>query len=172
MDLYFSLVEGKISALSNEHLSGLIDIANQSVKRGSSSQLLVFDKSLVFEDWVRWWLERIVNNEPIGELTAELNERIRGIRFIRLINHDEHGEPKWENIAVMAPGTPTDIKAAHAVSLFVVSGYLKKLRRCQADGCELLFLGPANRKWCSENCGSRMRGRRLRKKNRRQRYTA
>ena len=169
-ELYFSLVEGKISALSAMQLSGLIDIANQSLKRSSSGKLLVFDKALVFEDWVRWWLERIASGEPIAELSEDLNKRIRGIPFVHVINPGEDGEPKWEHIAVLEPTTPTDIKAAHAVSLFLASGSVKKLKRCQADGCQLFFLGPPNRKWCSDNCGSRMRGRRLRKKRRQQRY--
>jgi hypothetical protein len=169
-EIFFSLIEGKISALSADQASGIIKMANQSLKRGSSGQILVLDESLVFEDCVLWWLERLAKNEPIGELTDDLNERIRGIPFIHLINPDESGEPRWEHIAVLGPATPTATKAAHAVSLFLASGGLKKLRRCQADECQQFFLGPSNRKWCSENCGSRMRGRRLRERRRRHRY--
>lgn len=169
-ELYFSLVEGKISALGPNQVLGIVDLANLSLKRRSSGQILVLDGSLVFEDCILWWLERMANKEPIGKLTDDLNKQIRGIPFIHLINPDERGEPRWEHIAVLGPNTPTGIKAAHAVSLFLASGSLKRLRRCQADSCKRFFLGPANRKWCSDNCGSRTRGRQHRKKRRQQRY--
>lgn len=169
-EIFFSLVQGKISAIGSDEALAIVHAANQSLKRDSSGRILVFDESLAFEDCVLWWLERIANKEPIGQLTDALNERIRGIPFIHILNPDEHGQPRWEHIAVLEPSRPTDIKAAHAVSLFLASGGLEKLRRCQADDCQMFFLGPTNRKWCSENCGSRMRGRELRKKRRQQRY--
>jgi predicted RNA-binding Zn ribbon-like protein len=169
-EVFFSLVEGKLSALGSGEAWVVVQAANQSLKRGSSGGIIVLDEILAFEDCVLGWLERIANKEPIGLLTDDLNERIRGIPFIHLINPDEQGQPRWEHIAVLDPGTPTQIKAAHAVSLFLASGGFKKLRRCKADGCQMFFLGPSNRKWCSHNCGSRMRGRRLRKRRWQHRY--
>ena len=171
-EIFFSLTEGGLSALGTDEVWAVVHAANQSLKRGCSGRILVLDELLAFEDCVLRWLERIAIKEPIVQLTDDLNERIRGIRFIHLINPDEHGQPRWEHIAVIEPGTPTEIKAAHAVSLFLASGGLKKLRRCKADGCQMFFLGPANRKWCSDNCGSRERGRRKRIEDRKQRFAS
>ena len=169
-DVFFSMAGGKVSAWGSDEAWALVHAANQSLKRGSSGRIIVLDESIAFEDFVLRWLERIANQEPIGKLADELNERIRGLPFIHLINQEEDGKPRWEYIAVLEPGTPTEVKAAYGVSHLLASGGFEKLRRCKADGCQRFFLGSTNRKWCSENCGSRMRGRRLREKRRQHQY--
>lgn len=169
-ELFFSLVDGRISALAADEAWVVVEAANQSLRRGPTDRILVLDQTIVFEDSVLGWLERIADNEPLNRLADELNEQIRAVSYIRIINVDELGDARWENIAVMRPDTATELKAAHAVSLFLASGNLKRLRRCQADGCTMFFLGPPNKKWCSAGCGARMRGRHYRKKRRKQRY--
>jgi len=68
-EIFFSLVNGKISAIGSDEAWAMVHASNQSLKRSSSGRIVVLDESLAFEDCVLWWLERIVNKEPIGQLT-------------------------------------------------------------------------------------------------------
>ena len=168
--VFFSMVEGQVSAWGLDNAQIMVHAANQSLKRGSSGELIVLDEVIVFEDLVRQWLERIFEKEPLGQLIDELNEWIRGLRFIHILNRDVDGAPRWEHIVHLDSGVPTEAKVAYGVSHLLAGGGFEKLRRCQDEECEQFFIGPPNRKWCSDNCGSRMRGRDLREKRRQQRY--
>jgi len=92
------MVDGQVSAWGLDNAHVMVRAANQSLKRGSSGKLIVLDEVIVFEDLVRQWLERITDREPLSQLIDELNEWIRGLRFIHILNRDEDGAPRWEHI--------------------------------------------------------------------------
>ena len=75
----------------------------------------------------------------------------------------ETGYPQNAYVAQYDKIPEPEAIAADYFSNLLSSGMLKRLKRCQMEDCEKLFLGPPQAIWCSKTCGSKFRVRKKRK---------
>jgi hypothetical protein len=121
---------------------------------------------------LRAWLDRYLA-EDNGELSDgfldKLNADLREIHYTRVVLPldvlpSEIGVPRNAYMRRSNPNNTPEALAADDFSKLLTSGELKRLRRCQLEGCKNYFLGPPQAKWCSKSCGSKFRVRKKRKR--------
>ncbi|MDH3691801.1 MAG: CGNR zinc finger domain-containing protein [Gammaproteobacteria bacterium] len=162
-EIFLSQVGGQIRAwdVSDEEI--LVEAANQGLRHSIEERTLIIPERIVFEEAVAQWLIRLLNEGVTESLIDELNKETSDIRYRRLLAMDEGGSPRWHEIADLDGDLEPESKAAYAISHLVGSGAFQRLGQCEEDACDRFFLGPPNRMWCSDRCGSRFRGREKRK---------
>lgn len=118
---------------------------------------------------LREWMSRYLKEGITDDLLNDLNTALRKIRYSKYILPtdicpSETGFPVNAYVAqhdnLLDPGA----YAADDFSKLLTSGELKRLKRCQHEGCEKFFLGPSQARWCSKICGSKFRVRKKRKR--------
>lgn len=164
-DIFFSHFGGRIAAwdVSDEEI--LVEAANQGLRNDIDETTLIVPERLIFEDSVAQWLTRLISDGVTEQLVDELNKETADIRYRRILDIYSDGRPRWTDIADL-DGLEPESKAAYAISHLIGSGAFERLRQCQEDACDQVFLGPPNAIWCSERCGSRARGRAKRMRDR------
>lgn len=165
-ETFLSYVGGRISVWDDGVEWALVEAANEGLKRFLEETTLYLPERMIFERAVAQWLTRLLNDGVTARLIDELNKQTAHIRYRRLLNLDEGGSPRWDEIADLGNDIEPESKAAYAISHLLGSGAFQRLRQCRADACDRFFLGPPNAKWCSPRCGSRFRGRDKRKRDR------
>ena len=161
-EVFFSYADGRIRPWDIGDENVLVLAANQGLTQPFKETTLLLPELMVFERAAAIWLIRLLNEGVTERLISDLNEATSEIRYRRLLTKDEGGSPRWDDVANLE-GIGPESKAAYALSHLVGSGAFQLLRRCQEEKCDDFFLGPPNRKWCSDRCGSRARGKEKRK---------
>ena len=115
------------------------------------------------------WMNRYLAEGVTDDFLNDLNAAIHGIRYSKYIfpldlQPSEIGFPKNGYVAKYDRTTTTEEWAADDFSKLLTSGALARLKQCQLEDCEKLFLGPPQAKWCSKACGSKFRVREKRKR--------
>lgn len=144
----------------------IVDAANNELRTGRANNS---PENRVFNN-LRKWMSRYLNEGITDDLLNDLNAALHEIRYSKYIFPldllpSEIGFPQNGYVAKYDKIPSPEAYAADDFSKLLTSGMLKRLKRCQMDGCEKFFLGPPQAKWCSKSCGSKFR---VREKRRRQ----
>ena len=139
----------------------IIDFANE----GSDDSVLGSLVCQEIRDWMSRYLEEGVTDALLDDLNAALHE-IRYSKFILPLDlcSAERGFPKNAYIAQYEKMPEPEAYAADDFSKLLTSGKLKRLKRCQLEGCDNFLLGRPQKRWCSKSCGSKFRVREKRKR--------
>jgi len=143
----------------------IVDAVNKGLKNepaGTSSENIVFQR---LAEWMSRYLKEGITDDLLNELNAALHE-IRYLKYIFPLDllPSETGFPQNGYIAKYDKIPTPEAYAADDFSKLLTSGKLKRLKRCQMEGCENFFLGPPQARWCSKTCGSKFRVREKRKR--------
>ena len=116
----------------------------------------------------RWFLRYFEEGITEGFLN-DLNSAMHQVRYSKYVLPfdllpSESGYPRTGYIAELDPVNSEEAYAANEFSKILTSGMLKRIKQCQLEGCEKLFVGPPHAKWCSKTCGSKYRVRKKRKR--------
>ena len=76
------------------------------------------------------------------------------------------GPPFWRRVANGDQINDPHVGVAYGVAHLLALGALEGLKRCRLHSCQNFFIGPPNKKSCSEKCGSHFRVKKKRKKDR------
>ena len=110
------------------------------------------------------WLAQLIRRGPSLSLLVELEDAIGDVRQCStLVLDKKYRRFDW-----------VPIENAHLVDkmypLCLVSvinaGLSNRIKRCAYKDCRKFFFGDIRKQWCSNNCGSLIRGRNKRKKDR------
>lgn len=115
------------------------------------------------------WICRYIAEGATEELLNELNADLRHVQYSNFVvppdfYTSDGKEPQSVYIANLNLTYTPEIFAAKEFSRFITYGMLNRLKRCQLPGCNNIFLGPSQAKWCSKTCGSKFRVRKKRKR--------
>lgn len=115
--------------------------------------------------WICRYLEEGATEALLNELNADLHQ----MHFYKYVLPPDFysldgKEPQCLTVANMNYQYSPKTFAANEFSRIITTGMLKKIKRCQLPGCENLFLGPPQAKWCSKTCGSKHRVRQKRRR--------
>ncbi len=143
----------------------IVEAANKGLKNepaDNSPEYLVFRNLRV---WISRYLKEGATDDFLNDLNAALHE-IRYSKYIFPLDllPSEIGFPQNGYIAKYDKTPSPEAYAADDFSKLLTSGMLKRLKRCQMEGCEKFFLGPPQAIWCSKTCGSKFRVREKRKR--------
>ena len=143
----------------------IVCAANKTLKKESactSSESIVYQK---LRDWMNRYLKEGITDNLLNDLNAALHE-IRYSKYILPLDllPSETGLPQNAYVAKYDKVPKPEAIAADDFSKLLTSGELKRLKHCQMEDCENLFLGPPQARWCSKSCGSKFRVREKRKR--------
>ncbi len=143
----------------------IVEAVNKNLKNGSENTYL---ENLVYRKMTEWmdrYLKEGVTDDFLNDLNAALHE-IRYSKYILALDilPSESVFPKNGYVAKYDKIPSPEAYAADDFSKLLTSGQLKRLKRCQLDGCEKFFLGPPQARWCSKSCGSKFRVREKRRR--------
>ncbi len=143
----------------------IVEAANKGLKKESAatcSERLVLQK---LSKWMCRYLKEGITDDFLNDLNAALHE-IRYSKYILPLDllPSETGFPQNAYVAKYDKIPTPEAYAAEDFSKLLTSGKLKRLKRCQMEGCENFFLGPPQARWCSKTCGSKFRVREKRKR--------
>lgn len=115
------------------------------------------------------WICRYIEEGATEELCNDLNKDLHHMQYFNYVvppdfYSSQGEEPQSVYVANMNITYTTNTIAAKEFSRLVTYGMLSRLKRCQMPGCENIFLGPPQAKWCSKTCGSNYRVREKRKR--------
>ena len=110
------------------------------------------------------FLDRYIEKGATIELLGELTEILAEVPFQHVLMPDGRGQANWEFIVDIGRQLDAEEFAAIFFSHLLSIGALENAKRCEMDDCRRFFVGPPNRKWCSDSCGSKYRVRKKRKR--------
>jgi hypothetical protein len=115
------------------------------------------------------WISRYIEEGDTEELCNELNADLHHMQFSKYVVPpdlfpSDDGNSNCLYLANLSRDYTHETHAANEFSKLITTGKLNKLKRCQLQGCENIFLGPPQAKWCSKSCGSKYRVREKRKR--------
>ncbi|UJF20267.1 CGNR zinc finger domain-containing protein (plasmid) [Vibrio sp. SS-MA-C1-2] len=115
--------------------------------------------------------ERIVNYINNGLSDADINEinnKLVKIHYSKALLSDDlmiqNNDSRVIYIAQLDQLTSPDIYAINEFVKLLELNALDKVKICQLDNCQKLFIGRPQGKWCSDSCGSKNRVRVKRKR--------
>jgi len=108
------------------------------------------------------WICRYIEEGATEELLNELNADLHPMQYFNYVvpadfYSSEGEEPQSVYVANLNNTYTPETFAAKEFSRLITYGKLNRLKRCQMPGCENIFLGPPQAKWCSKTCGSKFR---------------
>ena len=176
---YFTWRNGKLLRWSNDGLRRILKAANDAalfevdpatgytVFTGEAIHVAHDPKDRELCKTLEAWMSRLISNEARVNIINEINQLTGRLRYIHILDINEEGSAFWHyQIADMSRiPTPTET-AALMFSEQLVMGNLENLKRCAQEECNKFFIGRANRRWCSDSCGSKSRVRTKRKRDR------
>jgi predicted RNA-binding Zn ribbon-like protein len=118
---------------------------------------------------LREWMSRYLKEGVTDNFLDDLNAALREIHYSKVLLPldllpSEIECPQNGYIAQYDEMPSPEAYAADDFSKLLTSGELRRLKRCQMEGCEKFFLGPPQGRWCSTTCGSKFRVRAKRKR--------
>ena len=116
-------------------------------------------------DWILRYLEEGITDDLLDDLNRAMHE-VRYTKYVLPFDllPSESGFPRNGYMAELEPLPKAEAYAADEFSKILTSGMLSRVKHCQMEGCERLFEGPPQAKWCSKTCGSKYRVREKRRR--------
>lgn len=108
-------------------------------------------------EWISRYIEEGATEELLNDLNADLSKMQYSKYAVPLDFFPSEEDPQCLYVANLTKNYTHEIHAANDFSKLITTGMLKRLKRCQLPGCENIFLGPPQAKWCSKTCGSKFR---------------
>jgi predicted RNA-binding Zn ribbon-like protein len=142
----------------------IVEAVNSGLKKMAPNNLGESMVLLKLREWMNRYLKEGITDDLLNDLNRALHE-IRYSKYILPLDllPSENGNPQNGYIAKYDKVPSPEAYAADDFSKLLTSGMLKRLKRCQLDGCDKFFLGPPQATWCSKTCGSKYRVRKKRK---------
>jgi predicted RNA-binding Zn ribbon-like protein len=139
----------------------IVEAANSGLTSEKKDHLVIQQ----LRDWMNRYLEEGVTDDFLDGLNAAIH-KIHYTKVLLPLDLLPSGTEYPQNgyIAQYDEMPSPEAYAADDFSKLLVSGELKRLKRCQMEECEKFFLGPPQAKWCSTTCGSKYRVRAKRKR--------
>jgi len=114
------------------------------------------------------WICRYMEDGATEDFLNDLNSQLRHVQYINYIVPPDFypsggEEPQSVYVVNMNIDYSPEIVAAKEFSRFIAHGILNQIRCCQLPGCENIFVGRPQAKWCTKTCGSKYRVRKKRK---------
>lgn len=162
---FLILSKGRLIGWGLSDVKNLLKIANKAVneKLNLDSELTIHQAECAL---AREWFDLFIDKGITKEVVARLNSRIGHIQFIHVLEPSPKGLPNWRRIANADKINDPELSIAYGIAHLLSAGAFKGLKRCRRKECQKYFVGRPNKKWCSDNCGSHSRVRKMRKKNR------
>jgi predicted RNA-binding Zn ribbon-like protein len=118
--------------------------------------------------YMRSWMIRYYREGVTDKLLDDLNTMIEKISYSKIIAPSdlysmESQRPQQIYVCRSQSIMNPEIYAANDFSKLLTNGELNRLKSCNLEGCEKIFLGRPQAKWCSSACGSKYRVRKKRK---------
>lgn len=173
--IFLETLPGKFSRWDANSVDVLLHLANEvkydcefvneegwaTLKVGSILKLGRREESIAVV--LRGYLNKFLIDGANVQFFDELNHILKDIAFRNVLVKSDKGHPEWAFIAnFTVPITPKQ-NAAILFSHLLSIEALERVKLCRMEGCNSFFVGPPNRKWCSEKCGSHHRVRKKRK---------
>ena len=116
-------------------------------------------------DWICRYIEEGATEEFLNELNTDLHPMQYSNYVVPADFYlTQNKEPQSVYIANLNIPYSPETHAAKEFSRFITYGMLNRIKRCQLPGCEKIFVGPPQAKWCSKPCGSKYRVSKKRKR--------
>jgi len=147
-----------------------------------SSYALARKDELLADDLAAWansgdecalqWIRRLKKYGVTKSLLADVDRAVRGFRVHTFLALDvDFGTFGWRQ-QIIKHRTFSDHSAvsdraavfALMIARLVNAGIIDRLKRCQLKSCRKYFFGGPRAKWCSDTCGSKVRVRNKRKR--------
>ena len=143
----------------------IVEVANKGLKNEPAGNFFEYLISQKLCEWMSRYLTEGITDDFLNDLNAAIHE-IRYSKYILPLDllPSETGFPQNAYVAKYDKIPKPEAYAADDFSKLLSSGKLKRLKRCQMEGCENFFLGPPQARWCSKTCGSKFRVREKRKR--------
>lgn len=113
----------------------------------------------------RYWFERVADDGVSPELINELNRSL-GKRKVVSCSYIDPRTKRLRYRELKEVATSTESAGAVLIAALIVRGEMDRLKRCLFDECQRFFFGNAKAKYCSDRCGSNVRVRAIRNKQR------
>ena len=115
------------------------------------------------------WICRYIDEGATEDFLNELNTDLRHMQYSNCVvpadfYSAKNEEPQSVYIANLNIPYTHETHAAKEFSRLITYGMLNRIKRCQLPGCENIFVGPPQAKWCSKTCGSKYRVSKKRKR--------
>lgn len=115
------------------------------------------------------WICRYIEEGATEVFLNELNTDLHPMQYYNYVMPADFYSPEGEEpqsiyVANLNSNYTYKTFAAKEFSRLITYGKLNRIKRCQMPGCENIFLGPPQAKWCSKTCGSKYRVRNKRKR--------
>jgi predicted RNA-binding Zn ribbon-like protein len=146
-----------------------IDEILAAVNRGLKGDWGADTKETIILRELYEWISRYIEEGATEELCNDLNADLHQMQYSKYVVPpdffpSEDGDSQCLYLANLSKDYTHEIHAANDFSKIITSGMLNRLKRCQMPGCENIFLGPPQAKWCSKTCGSKYRVREKRRR--------
>lgn len=162
-EVFIRKIQGKLD-IWDVFAEEIVGFANEGVKNGPASTPQEY---IVWQElcgWMNRYLEEGITDDFLNDLNNALHEIHYSKHILPLdLLPSESGFPRNAYIAEYDNMPEPEAYAADDFSKLLTTGMLSRLKRCRLPECEKFFLGPPQRKWCSDSCGSTFRVRKKRK---------
>lgn len=156
--------KGQLISWGLDDVKNLLKAANSAIiNEETKTKRLTYGEyfNIIIHDWFEIFVKEGITEKVI----KHLNARISHIHYHHILIHSKDGLPYWKYIAnsnsIMSD---PELQSAYGITHLLSIGALKNLKRCNLNSCKNFFIGPPNKKWCSQSCGSLYRVRQKRKK--------
>jgi len=143
----------------------IITAVNRGVKgewADTTTEAIILRK---LHDWICRYIEEGATEEFLNELNTDLHPMQYSNYVVPADFYlTQNKEPQSVYIANLNIPYSHETHAAKEFSRFITYGMLNRIKRCQLPGCEKIFIGPPQAKWCSKTCGSKYRVSKKRKR--------
>jgi hypothetical protein len=114
-----------------------------------------------------YWIGKLERSGPSARLVRELNAKLHAMPTT--IHTYPELNPMTLKLSSKCESTKKDDTdwdwtCAYLVAFAIEAGAFKNLKRCALKECSKYFIGDPRSKWCSDNCGSKYRVRKKRRK--------
>lgn len=110
------------------------------------------------------WLARVIRRGPSLMLLQELEKAIGDVRQCSTLVLDKKN--KRFNWVPVESNRLIDVMYPLCLVSVINAGLSDRLKRCALTECRKFFFGDPRKKWCSDACGSKVRVREKRRKDR------
>jgi hypothetical protein len=108
------------------------------------------------------WICRYIEEGATEDFISDLNSDLHYMQYFNYVvppdfYSSQGEEPHCLYVANLNITYTHESFAAKEFSRLITYGKLNRIKRCQLLGCENIFVGPPQAKWCSKTCGSKHR---------------
>lgn len=111
------------------------------------------------------WAKHLVQHGVTDTMRSELRRIVGRMTFrAQMKLDDETGKFVWNYAIPLAKSVNDDyVVFAFMVARLVDSDLTYKVKRCELEECRKFFVGNAKARYCHDNCGAKVRARKMRR---------